>query len=397
MDDAGERLNPVSAYQYYEFAALDHVLNQRQQSELRAISTRAQITPVSFVNTYAWGDLKADPRKLVERYFDAFLYLANWGTHQLMFRFPAQLFGAVIADATRYCVGAAAAVWTSRDHTIIELVAENEDGTFEEDWSYGAGEGRLAAIVPARAELLSGDLRLLYLVWLLCVQSGQVPDDMAEPPVPPNLGDLNASLQSVATFLRIDEDLLAVAASASTRRDVEAAATAELGAWLTTIPRPEKDALLLRVAEGNGQRVQEELRARYRRTVTPADSDERRRRTVAELLGLAEARRQDRLTLARQRRERQAADRERAAAAAREERLASLAERGEQAWRHVADLIEAKKPADYDAAVALLRDLGEISRREGRTDSCERRVAQLRQTHRRKSTFIERLDRALSS
>lgn len=78
LGDAGERLNPVSEYQYYEFAALDHVLDQRQQSELRAISTRAQITPVSFVNTYAWGDLKADPRRLVERYFDAFLYLANW-------------------------------------------------------------------------------------------------------------------------------------------------------------------------------------------------------------------------------------------------------------------------------------------------------------------------------
>lgn len=154
--------------------------------------------------------------------------------------------------------------------------------------------------------------------------------------------------------------------------------------------------LLLRVAQGSGQRVQEELRARFRRTVTPADPDGHRR-TAAELLGLAEARRQDRLTLERQRRERQAADRERAAAAAREERLASLAERGEQAWWQVADLIEARTPADYDAAVALLRDLGEISRREGRADVYERRVAELHQLHRRKSTFIERLDRALSS
>ena len=65
----------MSEYQYYEFAALDHVLDRRQQSELRAISTRALITPTSFVNTYEWGDLKADPRRLVERYFDAFLYV----------------------------------------------------------------------------------------------------------------------------------------------------------------------------------------------------------------------------------------------------------------------------------------------------------------------------------
>jgi len=77
----------VSEYQYYEFAALDHALDRRQQSELRAISTRALITPTGFVNTYEWGDLKADPRRLVERYFDAFLYLANWGTHRLMLRY----------------------------------------------------------------------------------------------------------------------------------------------------------------------------------------------------------------------------------------------------------------------------------------------------------------------
>ena len=78
----------MSEYQYYEFAALDSALDRRQQSELRAISTRALITPTGFVNTYEWGDLKADPRRLVERYFDAFLYLSNWGTHRLMLRLP---------------------------------------------------------------------------------------------------------------------------------------------------------------------------------------------------------------------------------------------------------------------------------------------------------------------
>jgi hypothetical protein len=40
----------------------------------------------------------------------------------------------------------------------------------------------------------------------------------------------------VATFLRIDEDLLAVAAAASSR-EVDAP-TAELERWLTTISRP---------------------------------------------------------------------------------------------------------------------------------------------------------------
>jgi hypothetical protein len=30
----------------------------------------------------------ADPAKLMERYFDAHVYFANWGTHRLMLRTP---------------------------------------------------------------------------------------------------------------------------------------------------------------------------------------------------------------------------------------------------------------------------------------------------------------------
>ena len=83
----------MTEYQYYEFVAIDRPLTHDEQAELRAISTRALITPTSFVNHYEWGDLKADPRRLVERYFDAFLYLANWGTRRLTFRLPAEAFG----------------------------------------------------------------------------------------------------------------------------------------------------------------------------------------------------------------------------------------------------------------------------------------------------------------
>jgi hypothetical protein len=78
----------VSEYQYYEFAAVDRPLGARDLDALRGLSTRAHITPTSLVNTYQWGSFKGDPRRLVERYFDAFLYLANWGTRELMMRLP---------------------------------------------------------------------------------------------------------------------------------------------------------------------------------------------------------------------------------------------------------------------------------------------------------------------
>ncbi len=34
--------------------------------ELRSISTRADITTTSFINEYSWGDLKANPVKLLQ-------------------------------------------------------------------------------------------------------------------------------------------------------------------------------------------------------------------------------------------------------------------------------------------------------------------------------------------
>ena len=42
----------MSEYQYYEFLAIDRPLDARQQRDLRALSTRAQITSTRLVNTY---------------------------------------------------------------------------------------------------------------------------------------------------------------------------------------------------------------------------------------------------------------------------------------------------------------------------------------------------------
>jgi hypothetical protein len=148
----------MSEYQYYEFAAVDRSLSADEQSDLRVISTRALITPTSFVNHYEWGDLKADPRRLVERYFDAFLYLANWGTHRLMFRVPAEVFDAATV-VNRYLVGDGSTAWTTGGFVVVDLFAEEEDGACDEAGLDGSG--LLASIVPVRAELLAGDLRLL--------------------------------------------------------------------------------------------------------------------------------------------------------------------------------------------------------------------------------------------
>lgn len=382
----------VSEYQYYEFAALDHTLDEHELAGLRAISTRASITPTGFVSTYEWGDLKADPRRLVERYFDAFLYLSNWGTHRLMLRVPAVLLDE--QSAARYCVSDAASTWTSGEHTIVDLVAEVEDGVFEEDWSYGVGEGRLASIVPARTQLLAGDRSLLYLAWLLCVQAGEVPDDEVEPPVPARLDRPTASVRAAATFLRIDEDLLAVAASGSADDDeVHPLGEVGLGAWLASVPESEKDAMLLSYAVSGPYQARAQLLTRFRAATPTPDHGGGVRRSVGVLLSQAQARKHDREHVAQQHRARRAAERDRAAAVAHEKRLATLAGEQEPAWQRIDQLIAARKPAEYAAAVAMLADLREVNRSQDRLDAYDQRVARLRLAHHRKTTFIERLDR----
>ena len=61
----------MSEYQYYEFAAVDKPLNEKDMRALRNLSSRAQITPTSFVNEYNWGDFKGKPLSLVEKYFES--------------------------------------------------------------------------------------------------------------------------------------------------------------------------------------------------------------------------------------------------------------------------------------------------------------------------------------
>src|ERR1700730_18108599 len=135
----------MSEYQYYEFLALDRPLTGKQRAELRAISSRAEITATRFVNEYEWGDLKGDPRDMMARYFDAFLYLANWGTRRLMFRVPRAALDTEYAE--QYCYTEAAPLIETDDRLIISRHADRAPDAY---WDEPAGE--LGGMVAARSE-----------------------------------------------------------------------------------------------------------------------------------------------------------------------------------------------------------------------------------------------------
>lgn len=378
----------MSEYQYYEFTAVDRPLTSREQAELRALSTRADITATSFANTYHWGNFKGDPRKLMERYFDAHLYLANWGTRQLMLRLPKQVLDpATVAD---YCPGGSATAWTAGKHMIVHLHREDEDGTDEFDID---GHGLLTSIIPARAALAAGDLRLLYLGWLRRVQSLELDETGPEPPVPAGLGRLDASLTAAAEFLCVDPDLIAAAAAGSGQGAVEPTA-GQLRSWITGLPTREKDELLTEFMTRGDGHLRGRLLRRYRAEHSSSASSTTAPRTAGELLAAAADLPAERERRDAEQREQERARRERSEAAARQRHLETLAADQRGAWRRVDSLIATKKPREYDTAVQLLADLRDLSERDGTTPLFQQRLAAVRAVHARKPSLLERLDLA---
>lgn len=373
----------MSEYQYYEFQAVDRPLDEQEMAELRQLSTRATITPTRFLNVYNFGNFRGDPAVLMDRYFDAHLYVANWGTHEFMLRMPHRLLG--MERVAPYCTGDCLHARIKDDFLILEYRSETEDG---ED--FVEGEGQLAGLLPVRAELAAGDLRSLYLGWLAGAQDEFLEEDAVEPPLPPGLGRLSAALRALAEFLRIDDALLAAAAERSLPLQSLQPGDDELTTWVRALAEPEKDRLLLRFLREEGMTSRAEVLQRVRAARSPATEAAPERRTVQQLLQAAEEQRvRQRETAAAQ-----AAQRQREQAAARTTYLAGLAGREDDLWRTVGTIIEEKQISEYDRAIQLLCDLRDLAARSGQPAAFQARVRQLREQFRSRSGLLRRLDEA---
>lgn len=196
----------MSEYQYYEFLAIDRPLSEAARAALRDVSSRARISSTSFANSYDWGDLKADPLQLLERHFDLFLYLANWGTRRFAMRLPRRLIDPV--DLMDFHLDTdLVRVETRGEHVVVDI----DRGEVEDD-DWGDGSGWLASLVPLRAQVLAGDRRLFSLLWLIQVENGWTAEDEAMPA--PGIAPLSGPLTALAEFLGLGGDLLEAAVAA---------------------------------------------------------------------------------------------------------------------------------------------------------------------------------------
>ncbi|WP_194895105.1 hypothetical protein [Catenulispora pinisilvae] len=389
----------MSEYQYYEFLALDQPLSDDAYEYVRDLSTRAEITRTRFVNEYQWGDFRGNPSALMDLCYDAHLYFANWGTRILMLRLPPSWLA--LDTAAEYCNDETFSARRSGKNIVLEFQSQDESG---EDWGYEV-PGSLGLFVGIRNELSAGDLRPLYLAWLAGAyyvldenegdqSDGDQEDDYeVEPPVPAGLAQLTAPQRALADFLRVDQDLLKAAAEASAPIVDKPAAdqNGAMDSWIDGLTKKQKDETLRRLLSDDHARARKEI-LRSLQPCAPKPSTVRRR--MSSLMAAAASQADIREAERQQELERQQGLRDLEAQRHRESQLALLSDRGERPWADVADLIAAKKPTSYDAAIRLLTDLAEISRRRGRSAQFAERLAELRSAHQRKPSLIERLDAA---
>jgi len=350
----------MSEYQYYEFLAIDRPLTEEEIAELRALSTRATITPVSFTNEYNWGDFKGNPHKLMQRYFDAHVYVANWMTAIFMVRLP-------IEALTQETAKAVAAPYlldikATKTHWIITWSleeSENYDRFGMED-----GRGWMARLAPVRDELMRGDLRSLYIGWLAAVAGEMMDDDDVEPLSVGGLASLTAAQQALAEFLEVDPDLLAGAGMGSPAEQETEVSQREMEKWIDALPS-------------------------WRRGLQTGDTDAPRR-TVGELRQNAEKARQIRL-------EKQRRDRKQREIKRREKRkayLKNLSSDFTKAWASVKEPVERGSGRGYDEACRMLVDIAEAYDLFATKEQFHKELKKFMDGHTRRKALILRLVKA---
>ena len=78
----------MSEFQYYEFQTVDRPLTQQEIEEVQKLSSRASVTKNGAIFIYNFGDFRGNSDDVLAKYFDAFLYISNFGIKTLGFRLP---------------------------------------------------------------------------------------------------------------------------------------------------------------------------------------------------------------------------------------------------------------------------------------------------------------------
>jgi hypothetical protein len=364
----------MSEYQYYEWQTIDRSLTARELGEVNSLSSHMDtVTANRAVVTYSWGDFKHDPRQVLLKYFDAFLYDSNFGLRQLVFRLPKDL--ADLALFQPYLLDDWIMLETHGKYVLLEIAVNDETHSME----WVESDDFLNEFLPLRDQLLQGDVRLLYLAWLRAVSmDGPAAwEDELEPPVPAGLKHLDSSLEALVKFFDIDHYFLSAAASASP--NAKAKPKADLGSALAKLSRDESDQHLKAILQGESDAVitLKKRLAQLSGQQSPARAEPTR--TGGELFELADEIKAKAQEQARAK-----------AAHARLKRLEKLAQNEESAWAVVETLLGQKTGAAYEEATKRLLELRELADYQRQVKRFQTRFKALCETYGKSVALMKR-------
>jgi hypothetical protein len=366
----------MSEYQYYEFQTIDRPLTPKEQTEIKELSSRVKLTPTQAIFLYNYGSFHNQPEEVLAKYFDAMFYIANWGTWQLIFRFPKAIVNPKWFQP--YDLPDAITITQTAKYIILNIEIHEEEGLS----GWVEGEGWLPELLPLRDDLLGGDLRLLYLVWLRvspALAGEALDEDPVEPPIPANLSQLSPALKEFIKLVELDSDLVAAAALESPNRQV--GSDSPLEGWLSALTEAERQEFLLKLVRREPH-VDLQLINRLKELAgagksTPQSVPGYRR--LSELQEIAN-------TVKEQRQERE----QNAARQKRTQVLEKLAPKEAQTWKKVVELIELKQAKPYDEATALLKDLHDLAVDRGRLPEFSERFDRIKSDYSNRSALMTR-------
>jgi hypothetical protein len=367
----------MSEYQYFEWQTVDRPLTAREQSDVDGLSSHMDtVTSTQAIVTYSWGDFKHDPKQVLLKYFDAFLYDSNFGMRELMFRLPKKL---VDVDLFEPYLIEEQIILEQHGAYFVLHIGINEDADYFE-WI--ESENILGQLTPLREQLLQGDTRMLYLAWLKVISLKEEEwEDESEPPVPAGLKKLTASLQAFAEFFEIDPHLVSSAAEAS--KKAESNAEADLESAIAKLSRKESETYLLQIAKGEPGAVLSLKKRLMELGGQKSPARLRSTRTVSHLFS-----RSDEITEAAKRKARADAEHRRI------RRLEELAGNEDVNWQYVEKLLQQKRGSTYEEATKLLVELRDMSVYKQREDKFRERFNLIREKYGKSVALMERFRRA---
>lgn len=147
----------MRGYQYYEFCSIHNPLSLPARKEMDSLSSRANVGTHTASYVYNYGDFRGKPKQMVLKYFDVFFYISNFGTVELMFKYPVTKIN--LEKLKEYAIQHVVDIEQYDDVVLLDISLCNEEG-----FGWTEGKGILANLLPLYDELMRDSCHFLQVV-----------------------------------------------------------------------------------------------------------------------------------------------------------------------------------------------------------------------------------------